>query len=315
MTTAAASPVAPATPAAPVTPPPTSQVVDPTPPPAGGAAAQSSAANEPFYKTLPADWREQIATGLNLDEGKKNMLGRYQSFDKFTEAFFHAQDKIRSGEAKTPPTLPENPTPEQLAEYRTKVGLPTTVDDYKISPPQGVTATEQDQRIIDAVRQYAFENNLKPDVANNLLAVQFKAREQELQAAINQHGIDKQTATRQLRETWGSDFETNNNMVNNLLSGLPSNVQESVLGAQLADGRMLFNSPEVMVWLADLARAVNPAATVLPNSNNPVAGIAEEIKQLESRMGTPEWYRDDAAQKRYQQLVVARENIAKQQGR
>ena len=71
----------------------------------------------------------------------------------------------------------------------------------------------------------------------------------------------------------------------------------------------MFNSPEVLAWFNDVARKVNPAGTVVPNANNPVQAIDDEIKALESKMGMPEWYKDTQSQERYRELVNARSNL------
>ena len=62
-----------------------------------------------------------------------------------------------------------------------------------------------------------------------------------------------------------------------------------------------------MVFFADIARKLNPAGTVVPNSNNPTQAISDEIAKLEGRMGEDEWYKDQESQTRLQELYTARE--------
>jgi hypothetical protein len=113
----------------------------------------------------------------------------------------------------------------------------------------------------------------------------------------------------QLKEAWGGDFTTNNNMVQGLVNQLPESIKDAFKNARLPDGKAIFNSPEIMVAMADWARKINPSATVVPNSANPMQTINDEIKALEGQMGTPEWYKDKDAQKRYQDLITAKEGM------
>ena len=64
--------------------------------------------------------------------------------------------------------------------------------------------------------------------------------------------------------------------------------------------------------MADWARKLNPAATVVPNNANPMQAIESEIAGLEDKMGTDEWFKDEAAQQRYRDLISARDNLKQQ---
>jgi hypothetical protein len=116
-----------------------------------------------------------------------------------------------------------------------------------------------------------------------------------------------------LKETWQGDYQQNVNLVTGLLaSQFPESVHDLLISARLPNGKAMFNSPEVMVAFADMARKINPAATVVPGVNNPAQAIVDEIANLEKEMGTPEWYKDTAKQKRYQDLLEAKERMDSQ---
>ena len=135
------------------------------------------------------------------------------------------------------------------------------------------------------------------------------ARLDEEDLQLNQDGIDTQTTQRQLKDAWGSDFQTNLNMMKGLANQLPESVREDFLNARLANGQALFNSPEFAIFMADIARKLNPAGTVVPNSNNPTQAISDEIKTLEAKMGTDEWFKDIDSQNRLQSLYTAAEGM------
>jgi len=72
---------------------------------------------------------------------------------------------------------------------------------------------------------------------------------------------------------------------------------------------LLMNSPEFLQWSAAQAFDINPSATVVPNSNNPVQSMNDEIEALEKRMGDDDWHKDAKAQARYQQLLDAKDKL------
>jgi hypothetical protein len=77
----------------------------------------------------------------------------------------------------------------------------------------------------------------------------------------------------------------------------------------MADGRALFNSPEVMVFMADIQRRLNPMATVMPGSDNPVQATADRIKSLETQMreDSVAWHKDKPAQEELMRLYGAQQ--------
>jgi len=285
-----------------------------TPPPA--APVDTPPADEPpqpFYTAVPDDWRTQLVDSMGLDdEGKASavkMLERVTDLKSLGKNYFEAQNKIRSGLAQNTNVLADDATPEQVAEWREANGVPETPEGYELALDDGLVLGEEDNRIMGEVFKAAHGMNLSTDQMSQLTNAMLGAREAEAQAFIQQDGLDTQTAQRQLQDTWGPDYQTNLNMINGLVEQLPESIRDDFKSARLANGQALFNSPEVAVFLADVARKLNPAGTVVPNSNNPTQAITDEIKALEKRMGTDEWFKDSAAQKRYQDLVTAKGNM------
>lgn len=277
----------------------------PADPPSGGEVT-------PFYDALPETWRDQLVGSLGLEdesaaEKRLNQLSRVPDFKTLTKNYFESQDKIREG--IKPVGLPDNATDEQLAEYREANGIPSTVDDYATSLDEGLVLGDTDTRIMGEVFKVAHTENVSSDTMGKLTNAMLNARAAEEDLMLQQDGIDTQTVRGQLQDTWGSDYQTNLNMVKGLVNQLPESMRDDFLNARLADGRALFNSPEFQIFMADVARKVNPAGTVVPNSANPTQAIDDEIKTLEKKMGTDEWFKDTDGQKRYQQLVEARGNM------
>src|SRR3546814_20998595 len=74
-------------------------------------------------------------------------------------------------------------------------------------------------------------------------------------------------------------------MVSALLSTVPQAARDLFTNARLGDGTPLFSHPDMLRYFAGLARETNPAASVVPNSNQPAQAIDAEIETLKGLMG------------------------------
>jgi len=246
---------------------------------------------------MPDDWRDQLIAAANLtgDDKALNMLNRHGDIGSLVKSFIAGQRQIRSGELSN--GLPENPSAEQLSEWRTANSVPLNVDGYFAD----VAVGDNDKALFDSVGKAALENNVSKPALDAILGQVESQRQVQAQVQATRHTTDMQNSTQVLQETWGGELATNVNIVNNMISQLPESVRDGFSQATLADGSLLANSPEVLVWLADMGRKINPAATVVPNSNNPAQAMATEIQSIKDKMGTKSYTAED--RKRYVQLI------------
>lgn len=268
----------------------------------------------PFYEALPEDWRAQVATaqGLEGDDLDKEVrrLERYTTFADYSKGAREAASKIREGQLST--GLPENPTDEQLKEYREANGIPHEADGYSLELGDGVVLSDSDQAIVDGMTEIAHGQNVSNATMSELGKAFFKQRAEQAEARTKQDGLDAQSATNLLRDQWGADYETNKNVFSSFIAQLPESVREEFSNARMSNGTGVMNSPEFINATVDLMRKANPMVAVVPSGDASAASVDEEIKQLEDRMGTDEWYKDDKAQARYRQLIDARDRMKAQ---
>lgn len=269
---------------------------------------EQTATNAPaldYFKSMPDTWRTELANG---DEKRLKQLDRVSDMGVLIDNYFNAQEKIRKGEVSS--GLPDNPTEAQLKDWREANGVPETYEGYAPQLEEGLVLGEDDNRIMENVYKAAHTHNIPAKAISDLTNEFLKARQVEYDAEMAQDGIDQQTTVRQLKESWpGGDYDTNLNMIQGLMNQLPSSVKDAFLGGRLSSGKAIFNSPEIMVFFADIARKLDPAGTVVPNVANPMQSIADEIKALESRMTEPEWYKDKEGNERLLQLYEAQERM------
>lgn len=297
---------------APATDTSTAPVSTSTAPSEGAPATDPALADDKKPEGISAkDWatlRSEYAKG---DDKLLKRLERYSSQEAVIDALIAAQNKIASGTMKQ--ALPKDATPEQLAEWRTENGIPESPDKYSIELEGGRTIGEADKVVVDEFLKQAHAQNMSPEQVSKTVSWYMAEQERQLEARHQMDAEHRTQAEEQLRQEWGSEFKLNNNMINGLLDTAPEGVKDQLLGARLADGTPLGNDPGVLRFLANLAREVNPVATVVPGSGgNALQAIESELADLAKMMGDrkSEYWKGPKAnslQERYRQLVTVQQ--------
>lgn len=270
-----------------------------------GVAAPTDEA-KPFFADVPDDWREQLAGD---DKKRLNMLNRLSGIDKLLDSYVAAEDKIRSGEISN--GLPDNPTDEQVAAWREANGVPESPDKYELQLAEGLVLGEDDKTIMDNVFQGAYAQNVSAEAMSEITNRFLAGRQQqfELIKAQDQSEADKVTQT--LKAHWKGAYEGNINRVKGFLAGLPEGVKEAFTASRMGDGKAMWNSPEVMLYFEDVARRLNPAGALVPDSINQVQAVKDKIAENVKMMGDDpdSWYKDHARQEEHRKLLEAQDQM------
>lgn len=274
-----------------------------------GAVDQAAS---PASDAVPAaDWATMRAKYAGEDEKILKRLERYSSTEAALDALIAAQNKISSGSLKA--ALPKDATPEQLEEWRKDNGLPPTPEDYNIDLSQYFD--DENKELVSSFLEASHTANMTPSQVEATMA--WLAQQYE-EADTAQYGVDeeaKNAASAKLKEEWGSEYTLNLNLVANLLNGAPEGVRDRLLNGRLSDGTPVGSDPAVARWLANIAREVNPVATVVPGSGgNAVQALESEMAQLNKMMGdyNSEYWKGPMAerhQSRYLELLRVKEKI------
>jgi hypothetical protein len=282
-------------------------VVDPAVATPAPAVAAPAVAVDPAAAPKPLeDWATLRATYAKEDEKLLKRLERYSSPKDALDALIAAQNKIAAGGMKS--TLPEKPTPEQLAEYRKDNGIPAKPGDYDIGKGS-LPISEADGPVIDSFLKAAHDANFTEGQAKQALGWFFQNQQAELNAQVAAEAAQKEVNIEALRKDWGSEYQLNLNLIDNFLNTAPAGLADQILGARLADGSPLANNPDALRWLASTAREINPTATVVPGSGTgSLDTIVTEKAKIEKLMGDykSEYHKGPGAQamqQRYRDLV------------
>lgn len=258
----------------------------------------------------PDDWRDKASGG---DEKLAKVVERYRSVPDMAKALAAAQQKIRSGELR--PTLTDNASDEEVAEYRKAHGIPESPEGYLENLPDGLVVGDEDKEAVNSFLKSVHGKNASPDVVASALDWYYK---QQDEAEARQTEADKeyrQKANDELRAEWGTEYRSNINAIASFLDAAPSDeegnsLKDLLFGARLADGTPLGDNPAAMRWLAQVAHESNPGHFVSPGvGGQKIEAIEDEIKSIEGKMGTPEYTKDEKMQERLRTLYAAQEKL------
>lgn len=292
-------PAAPAAPATLLTDPP-AKPADPNAPPAPPATGDWG-----------ADWRTKMAAG---NEKKLAIISQYTSPQAVVDALVASKQAL-SGK-KT--ALAADATPEQIAAYRKDNGVPEAAEGYLEKLPDGLVIGEADKPYVGEFAKAMHDLNAPPQHVHAALKAYYGIVAKQAEAVADLNEQARVDGTEALMAEWGAEFKGNKNAVGNLLAGFPEEARNAIMAARDQSGLMLFNNPHVLKAFAQVARDINPAASVVSAAGGDVGKtISGELAQIANiRKATPSVYwAEDAAGKamrgRELELIAAEQSLPK----
>jgi hypothetical protein len=247
--------------------------------PPADAGAEQSAASEFSW---PDDWRDQMAGG---DDKIKALLTRYTSPAAAAKAFRDLRVTYDTRDTKKDAAqdveLPENPTPEQLAEYRKAKGVPESPDLYEFEAPEGKELSEADMVIMNDFAQAMHERNMPASVVRDISGWFLEYEETVAQSRAEAAYNARIQTEEKLRAEWGGDYRANVNLMSNVLQEHLGSAAGDFLSTPLADGTRIGDSENFIRLMADLARKVGGSTAELYTSDVETTGKGLEARKAE----------------------------------
>jgi hypothetical protein len=243
------------------------------------------------------------------DEKVLARMQRYASPEAALQALVSAQNRISAGELK--PVLGKNPTPEQISEYRTALGIPETADKYDLGKDLPIPDTEAP--LMAKFFAAAHGTHQTPDMVKANVKAWRAIQTEAAEAQFTRDEETKAAGEDTLRAEWGPEFRRNINLVSGLLDGAGApGVINQLLESRLPNGTKFGNSPDVMKLLVGLALVQNPTGVVVPGGGgDPAGGIREELDKINTARNTDRgaYNKNATMQARERELITAAQKM------
>lgn len=257
----------------------------------------------------PTGWEAERIELAGDDEKYATHLGRYSTKEEALKAGHAAASKI--GEKVSYKGKPgEKATEGEIIDYRKEAGVPEKAEDYDLDLGKGVVLGALDQRAVDGFKQIAHKLNLSSEEVSTITKHQLVLQDQAiLELAEHDAECEIDCEAELGRDVvWGKEMKRNLNMVNNLLDTAPEGAKALLMNARLSDGTPFGSSPVMMKFMNTLARQINPLGSIVPNTGQTALDtVAERIKNIEGKMGTDEYLKDEKMQSELRDLYDMRE--------
>jgi hypothetical protein len=191
---------------------------------AEGAGAGEGAAASPWSLTDKGEFADGWLDRLPKDfEADKQILGKYRSPDAMAKALVHAQKA--TGKISEAIFMPgKDATPEEVAAFRAKIGVPEAVDKY----PTSIDGLKLDEASVKAFNEIAHKAGLTPAQAQDI--IKFEASRLEAQEQTQKAEMQKaeEAHQKELSSEWGEKFDQRENQMKRMaqLVALPSDPKE-----------------------------------------------------------------------------------------
>ena len=218
------------------------------------------------------DWKQKMA---GEDEKLLKNLEKYKTPADFAKAHLELQKKF--SETRPAPQLPKEATPEQIKEYREKLGIPDSPDKYDIKL-DNVVIGDHDKPVVDAWLQKAHAANMTPAQVNQVLQSYFEVQN-EIQTDLNQKAeAHNEQFKAQLQKEWGVNPEANLNKVATYLQKeLGQEAFARLTQAQLPDGTFLINDSKLVNHFLASAKSMN-TNTITPSTSDTTSVLARKAE-------------------------------------
>jgi hypothetical protein len=223
-------------------------------------------------QSWPANWRQIWAGG---DEKEEKRLQRFPSPDGVYK-WSREMEKWKSS-ARLMPELPQNATPEQMAEYRKAMGVPEDPTKY-YDGIKKVTIGEEDRPIVNKFLERMHGANATTPVVEAALDAYYAIQEEQQAADIDAQKLFRQEQEDILHQKWGPDFRSNVNAIRNTFASMPESLREGIESWVDHNGNLLMNNAAFLEWAGGLSLQLNPMSTTVPSGNG------DAVKNVEARL-------------------------------
>jgi len=240
--------------------------------------SEQTATSEP----VETSWRDSLPDDLRSNTS----LEKFSDVSTLAKSYINAESMIGKDKMVVPG---ENTTEDQWNDIYNKLGRPESSNGYELQMnlQEGEVVDEQ---LYTAFKDAAHANGLSPKQAQGLLNFYNDISTEALNEQANSGVLAQEQSSRELREEWGRNYETNLNAASNVAKQF---LGEDVFQIELSDGSLLGDNATLIRGLSKIASIVSED-TLVGDKNDVVsnAGVQEQLNNLTAQ-GTAYWNKQD----------------------
>jgi hypothetical protein len=221
--------------------------------------------SEGWLDRLPDDFKDS-----------KQILGQFKDINGALKTLVN-QQKLLGKKADAVLIPKDDASPEEVAAFRAKLGVPENADAYSLKPkdlPQGVEWNEAQAKEFN---KFAHEKGLTPAQAEALMSWDAQREMVKAQEAQAKQREEFETARKTLADAWGDKFETNKAVATRMAQSLgldpntkglsdPAVVVALERAARMVSDDKIVSSDVSATMMAGKARAMD----IMTNPQNPL---------------------------------------------
>ena len=249
------------------------------------AVEQQSQPSESTAIETPAtevSWRDSLP-----DELKSNTsLEKFSDVSTLAKSYINAESMIGKDKMVVPG---DNTTEDEWNDIYTKLGRPSTPDEYnlEIALEEGEAVDDQ---LFTSFKDAAHKHGLSPQQAQGLLDFYSKISTDTMNEQSNAGMLAQEQSSRELREEWGRSYEDNLSKASQVGKQY---LGEDAFQLQMADGSLLGDNATLIKGLAKLAMVMSED-TLVGDKDSVVsnAGVQDQLNNL-TAPNSPYWNKQD----------------------
>lgn len=226
------------------------------PNPAPQNPASNPSSNPPSF-AWPDNWRQEFTGG---DAELLKRAERYADPKAVWNGLIAAQQKLSERPQVAPKPQPGADgkiDPEALKTWRQAQGLPLEPKEFKMPLPKGMKDEDIDEGArarIDTLNSAFFDADMTQAQVEKVVGKYNEIMEAQAEELAVADAKMHDTCEDTLRAEWGADYRNNIALTTKFMEQTFGNEADALFSARTADGRRLFNIPEVAKAFTAIAR-------------------------------------------------------------
>ena len=258
---------------------------DPTPDPSPQQSAPDPAPSpdptpEPQDPPKEVNWYDDIS-----DDKSREFASRFASKSDLAKTALNFRQKLSNAV-----TLPgENASEEDIADFRTKMGVPGEAQGYKLHISENIPdylRPEEGDKGFEKFKEAMHKTNARPDVAQAAVDWFFETatgvHEQQVQA-LTKYRADN---TELLKKEWGNDYDKNMALAKSFITQFgDSDLNDSIknLNPDAPEGSIEHLDPPVLRMFANAGRRIGEDALHIGPSDQEKQTINEQVSDIRDK--------------------------------